>query len=97
VVFKDVADRYLEARDQRKVAMAAATDLPPDYRDALGEASRVGYVHLGEARVFGAEIAGVGVPRSGMYWRGRLTDVSGWSFGYLAPEATPAVAVSGGF
>jgi hypothetical protein len=31
------------------------------------------------------------LPVAGMYWRGRLSEVSGWSFGHLGAEP-PAAA-----
>lgn len=41
-----------------------------------------GFIHLRHARTFLPQP----VPRTGHYWRGRLEDVSGWSFGQLRGE-----------
>ena len=61
-----------------------AGGLSERYRRLLAEEDRASYIHLNNARVLAS---GVGLLQGGMHWRGRLSAVSGWSFGHL-DEAT---------
>lgn len=70
--FKPVADVYREDESSRK------EDDQPAPRP-------VEFIHLRDAKTFGA---GDSAPLPGVLWRGRLSEISGWSignFGELAP------------
>jgi hypothetical protein len=53
---------------------------------------RTTYIHLREACVVAAGVSPL--PVAGMYWRGRLSEVSGWSFGHLGAEPPAAAGQS---
>ena len=50
----------------------------------------LGFPPLDQARVVAAGVSPL--PAAGMHWRGRLSEISGWSFGHLGvePPTTPA-------
>lgn len=56
-------------------AQSAGDELTDEQRTALG--TRTAYIHLRNARLLVPASAPQGAP----YWRGRLSDVSGWSVG----------------
>lgn len=71
------------ARVRRSLDDVAVEDYSKEQAD---EADReIMYIHLADARAF-APGAGP-TPVVGTYWRGRLSDVSGWTFGVLRAEA----------
>ena len=74
-ILKDKRDRVRQLRD------LGPTDLTPEQREeALAHPT---FIHLKNCRVFMPQP----VPSSGdLYWRGRLADVSGWSYGQLMPS-----------
>jgi hypothetical protein len=79
----------LFARDEHRAAREATERLSDRYQRLIAQEDRATYIHLREARVFAA---GVGpLPVGGIYWRGRMSEVSGWSFGHLGAEP-PAAA-----
>ena len=73
-------------RDDR-ATQSVIGGLSERYRRVLAGQDRTTYIHLGEARVFTAGVSPQ--PPGGMHWRGRLSKVSGWSFGHLG-EPSPA-------
>jgi hypothetical protein len=74
-------------REEHRAAQSVIGGLSERYRRVLAGEDRTTYIHLGEARVFTAGVSPL--PPGGMHWRGRLSEVSGWSFGHL-DEPSPA-------
>lgn len=87
-LFKGVAESLVQARDEHRAAREAAGRLPDRYQRLLAQDERTNYIHLREARVVAAGASSL--PVSGMHWRGRLSEVSGWSFGHLGAEPPAA-------
>lgn len=80
--FSSYKDLLREDKESQKKADAAAESLPPLYREAISNAiPHTGFIHLREAKVFHPGQSPL--PTNGMRWRGKLTDISGWSFGRL--------------
>jgi hypothetical protein len=74
-ILKDKRNRVRALRDR------GPTELTPDeHEEALASPA---FIHLKNCRVFLPQP----VPSSGdLYWRGRLADISGWSYGQLTPS-----------
>lgn len=73
-----------ESRDEIATARTAAEALPQRYRNAVLDQDHVAFIHLTEARIY---IPGQpGMPGNGLHWRGRLSEVGGWSFGVFNQE-----------
>jgi hypothetical protein len=68
-------DEYLDVRN-------AIGNLPARFQRRFEQAERPHFIHLSETRVFAA-VGANPLPASGMHWRGRLSQVSGWSFGLV--------------
>jgi hypothetical protein len=83
-LFGGVSESLTRDREERRVVQNLAGGLSERYRRLLAEEDRSSYIHLNNARVLAS---GVGPLQGGMHWRGRLSAVSGWSFGHL-DEAT---------
>jgi hypothetical protein len=83
-LFGGVSESLTRDREERRVVQNLAGGLSERYRRLLAEEDRASYIHLNNARVLAS---GVGLLQGGMHWRGRLSAVSGWSFGHL-DEAT---------
>lgn len=83
MLFKEVGQKVAQQDAEKRVAMEAGEGLAERYRRALGRQDITTFIHLKDARVFtpGQE----GMPRNGMYWRGRLSQLAGWAFGLLEP------------
>jgi hypothetical protein len=79
----------VQARDEHRAAREATKHLSDRYQRLLAQQDRTTYIHLRGARVVAAGVSPL--PVAGMYWRGRLSEVSGWSFGHLGAEP-PAAA-----
>jgi hypothetical protein len=88
-LFEGVAESLMQARDEHRAAREATKHLSDHYQRLLAQEDRTAYIHLREARVVAAGVSPL--PVAGMYWRGRLSEVSGWSFGHLGAEP-PAAA-----
>jgi hypothetical protein len=88
-LFRGVAESLVQARDEHRAAREATERLSDRYQRLLADDDRTNYIHLREARVVAAGASSL--PVAGMHWRGRLSEVSGWSFGHLGaePSATP--------
>jgi hypothetical protein len=82
--FKSLKDELIEMRTQAKIADELAEGLPLRYRQALLGVDRTEYIHLRDARAFPTSSAHPIPTTGGTHWRGKLADVSGWSFGMLA-------------
>lgn len=74
-ILKDKRDRV------RRLRGRVLDDLTPEeHEEALAPPA---FIHLKNCRVFMPQP----VPSSGdLYWRGRLADISGWSYGQLIPS-----------
>jgi hypothetical protein len=86
-LFKKVSESLTHDHDEYAAAQDALGSLPERYQQRLALIDPTHFIHLREARVFAP--SGAALPGSGMHWRGRLSAVSGWSFGHLEP--TPPV------
>src|SRR3954447_3453503 len=78
-LFRGVSESLTRDREERRVVQNLAGGLSERYRRLLAEEDRSSYIHLNNARVLAP---GVGPVQGGMHWRGRLSAVSGWSFGH---------------
>ena len=77
-----IAGILKEKRDRsRRLRGRVLDDLTPEeHEEALATPA---FIHLKNCRVFMPQP----VPSSGdLYWRGRLADISGWSYGQLIPS-----------
>src|SRR5919106_677457 len=83
-LFEGVAESLVQARDEHRAAREATEHLPDRYTRLIAQADRNTYIHLRGARVVAAGVSPL--PVAGMNWRGRLSEVSGWSFGHLGAE-----------
>jgi hypothetical protein len=88
-LFEGIAESLAKARDEHRKARQAAAHLAERYRHLLARDSPTTYIHLREARVIAAGASPL--PAAGMYWRGRISEISGWSFGHLG-AGPPAAA-----
>lgn len=80
--FSAYKDTVKDDREEQEKAETAAEALGPLYREALsGAIPSTGYIHLREAKVF--QPGQSPIPANGMRWRGRLNEISGWSFGRM--------------
>jgi len=78
----------VQARAEYRAAREAAERLSDRYQRFLAQDDRTNYIHLREARVIAAGVSSL--PAAGMHWRGRLSEVSGWSFGHFGAEPPAA-------
>jgi hypothetical protein len=82
IAFKKFAEAFIEGRDQYRNAQEVTKDLPDEYQRAVLSTQETQFIHLRNARV---HVPGQpGLPGNGMYWRGRLTCVSGWTVGSVS-------------
>jgi hypothetical protein len=89
-LFEGVAQSLVQARDEHRAAREATEHLPDRYTRLIAQEDRNTYIHLREARVIAPGVSPL--PAAGMYWRGRMSEVSGWSFGHLGAEPPAATA-----
>jgi hypothetical protein len=75
---------------ERRTAREATEGLPEWYRRLVAQQDQTVYIHLTQARVGAAGVSPL--PAAGMHWRGRLSEISGWSFGHLGVEPPTAAA-----
>lgn len=85
---KGVAESLVQDRDELRAAREVIERLPDRYQRLLAQDDRTDYIHLREASVVNG--AGRSLPVAGMHWRGRLSEVSGWSFGHFGAEPLAA-------
>ena len=84
-LFRGVSESLVRDREEHRAAQNVAGGLSERYRRLLAQEDRTSYIHLSGARVLAP--GGGPLPPGGVHWRGRLSEVSGWSFGHL-DEAT---------
>ena len=86
-LFRGVSESLVRDREEHRTVQNVVGGLSERYRRLLAQADRTSYyIHLSGARVLAP--GGGPLPPDGVHWRGRLSAVSGWSFGHL-DEATP--------
>ena len=83
-LFRGVSESLVRDREEHRAVQNVAGGLCERYRRLLAQEDRTSYIHLSNARVLAP---GVGPLQGGIHWRGRLSEISGWSFGHL-DEAT---------
>jgi hypothetical protein len=89
-LFRGAAESVTRDYAERRAAREVIEGLPDRYRRLVARRDQTVYIHLTEARVV---TAGVNpLPAAGMHWRGRLSEISGWSFGRLGVEPPTAPA-----
>jgi hypothetical protein len=93
-LFEGVGESLMQDRDEYAAAKDAVDSLPQRYQQRLAHIDPTQFIHLREARVFSPR--GAGLPGNGMYWRGRLSEVSGWSFGLLEATLPPDTTANPG-
>lgn len=81
VLFTSYRDSIKQMKAEEEAALAAAENLAPRYQEALQGADTTAFIHLRDAKVY--HPGQRPLPDNGMHWRGRLSEVSGWSFGKL--------------
>jgi hypothetical protein len=79
-----------------RAAAAELPDLDPDAEhpdEELPDEELPRFIHLREARTFAPSGLGKSIPATGgVWWRGHLSSVDGWSFGQLAEGPPPEEA-----
>jgi hypothetical protein len=83
-LFRGVTESLARERDEHRAARNALGGLAVRYRRLLAREDRTSYIHLSDARVLLP--GGSSQSTAGMHWRGRLSEVSGWSFGHPVDE-----------
>ena len=88
-LLRGVSELLVRDREEHQSAQNVIGGLSERYRRLLAREDRTIYIHLSDARVLAA---GAGtLPSGGMHWRGRLSEVSGWSFGHLGESSSASV------
>jgi hypothetical protein len=85
-LFRGLSESLVRDREEHRAAQNVVGGLSERYRRLLAQEDRTSYIHLSGARVLAP--GGGPLPPGGVHWRGRLSEVSGWSLGHL-DEATP--------
>jgi hypothetical protein len=87
-LFKGAAELLAKDHAERQAAREATKGLPDRYQRLVARQDQTSYIHLTEARVVAPGVSPL--PAAGMHWRGRLSEISGWSFGHLGVEPPTA-------
>jgi len=77
--FSEFGDQMVSYREDAKKIAHVLDELPEDAQRVVINNDPTAFIHLEDARVYTPGFPGI--PDNGMLWRGRLHDVSGWSFG----------------
>jgi hypothetical protein len=83
-LFRGVSESLVRKRDEHRAARNAGGGLADRYRHLLAREDRTSYIHLSDARVLVPDDGSRST--AGLHWRGRLCEVSGWSFGHPGDE-----------
>jgi hypothetical protein len=83
-LFKGAAESLAKDHAERRAAREVTKGLPDRYQRLVAQQDQTTYIHLTEARVVAPGVSPL--PAAGMHWRGRLSEISGWSFGHLGGE-----------
>jgi hypothetical protein len=87
-LFEGVAESLAKGQAERRAAREVTEGLPDRYQRLVAEQNQTLYIHLTDARIVAAGMSPL--PAPGMHWRGRLSEISGWSFGHLGVEPPTA-------
>ena len=88
-LLRGVSELLVRDRENHRAAQNVIGGLSERYRRVLAREGRTSYIHLSDARVLAAGVSPVSP--GGMHWRGRLSEVSGWSFGHRGEPSPPSV------
>ena len=83
-LFEGAAESVAKDHAERRAAREVTEGLPDRYQRLVAQQDRTIYIHLTQARVMAPGASPL--PAAGMHWRGRLSEISGWSFGHLGAE-----------
>ena len=89
-LFKGAAESAARDHAERRAAREVTEGLPDRYQRLVAQQDRTAFIHLTEARVVAPGVSPL--PGAGMHWRGRLSEISGWSFGHLGAEPPTTLA-----
>jgi hypothetical protein len=89
-LFKGAAESLAKDHAERRAVREVTEGLPDRYQRLVARQDQTIYIHLAQARVVAAGVSPL--PPAGMHWRGRLSEISGWSFGHLGVEPPTAPA-----
>jgi hypothetical protein len=89
-LFEGAAESLVKDHAERRAARKVTEGLPDRYQRFLVQQDQTTYIHLTDAQVVASSVSLL--LAAGMHWRGRLSEISGWSFGHLgaAPPTAPA-------
>jgi hypothetical protein len=87
-LFKGAAESLANDHAERRAAREVTKGLSDRYQRLVAQHDQTTYIHLAVARVVAPGVSPL--PAAGMHWRGRLSEISGWSFGHLDGEPPTA-------
>ena len=87
-LFKGAAESLAKDHAERRAAREVTEGLSHRYQRLVARQDQTIYIHLTQARVVAPGVSPL--PAAGMHWRGRLSEISGWSFGHLGAEPSTA-------
>jgi hypothetical protein len=93
-LFRGVRESLVRDREEHRAAQNVIEGLSERYRRLFAQEDRITYIHLSVARVLAPGVSPL--PPGGMHWRGRLSEVSGWSFGHVGEPSQTSVKDPGG-
>src|SRR3954453_22059536 len=76
-LFRGLSESLVRDREEHRAAQNVMGGLSERYHRLLAQEDRTSYIHLSDARVLAT--GGGPLPPGGVHWRGRLSEVSGWS------------------
>jgi hypothetical protein len=89
-LFRGAAEALAKEHAERRAAREVTEGLPDRYQRLVAQQDQTTYIHLTGARVVAPGVSPL--PAAGMHWRGRLSEISGWSFGHFGVEPPTAPA-----
>jgi hypothetical protein len=92
-LFRGVSESLVRDREEHRAAENVIEGLSERYRRLLAQEDRTTYIHLKDARVLAPSASPL--PPGGMPWRGRLSQLSGWSFGHFGEPSSASVEEPG--
>lgn len=87
LMFKTLAEVMVSDRDELQRVQDLVDQMPEEYRGEFEDEDFPGFIHLRDARVLDLSRANA-LPPEGMHWRGRLSEIAGWSVGVLHQTPT---------
>ncbi|WP_371781684.1 hypothetical protein [Streptosporangium subroseum] len=82
IFFENIRNQFIARRDEMDKIQEVVDSIPERYQSAILDADETAYIHLKNAKVFSP--GQNPLPGNGMYWRGQISAVTGWSFGLLS-------------